>query len=126
MIPIIKVWCLPKVGQRQLNKLFRSIVAAVESVTELGLKGSDSMTILFPQDMMNYGLGTVIIIEITLPKKPGQTAKVRQLLAESLGTTLKGHFPKAVVQCMIHQFDPKQGLWTSPRRRRLKLISAGS
>lgn len=122
MIPIIKVWCLPKVGQRQLNKLFRSIVAAVESVTELGLKGSNSVTILFPQDMMNYGLGTVIIIEVTLPKKPGQTAKVRRRLAESLGTTIKDYFPKAVVQCMIHQFDPKQGLWTSPRRRRLKLL----
>ena len=125
-MPVIKVWCLPKVGQLKLRKLFKSIITAVEGITELGLKGSDSMTVLFPTDMMNYGLGTVIIIEVTLPKKLWRTVKVRRRLAESVGTTLKEYFPKAVVQCTIHQFDPKQGLWTSPRRRRLKLIDANT
>ncbi len=80
------------------------------------------MTILFPQDMMSYGIGTVIIIEVTLPKNLWRTVKIRRHLAESVVTILKEYFPKAVVQCMIHQFDLKQGFWMSPRRRRLKLL----
>lgn len=126
MMPVIKVWCLPKVGQLKLRKLFKSIITAVEGITELDLKSSDSMTVLFPADMMSYGLGTAIIIEVTLPKKLWRTVKVRRRLAESVGTTLKEYFPKAVVQCHIYHHDPKQGLWMSPRKRRLKLISAGS
>jgi MoaA/NifB/PqqE/SkfB family radical SAM enzyme len=45
-MPLIKVWCLPKTGERKLKKVFEAIVKAVEEVIELGLKGQNSMTVL--------------------------------------------------------------------------------
>lgn len=115
-MPVIKVWCLPKSTERKLNKVFEDIVKAVEGVPELGLKGKQSMTVLFPPDMMKFGLGTEIIIEVTgLFEKPERTAEVRNRLAESLGKTLKRHFPKAMVECFVFPFDPSQGFWTNPR-----------
>ncbi len=118
-MPVIKVWCLPKSTERKLNQVFEGIVKAVEGVPELGLKGKHSMTVLFPPDMMKFGLGTEIIIEVTgLFKKPERTAEVRNRLAERLGKTLKEHFPKAMVECFVFPFDPKQGFWTNPRMGR--------
>jgi hypothetical protein len=118
-MPVIKVWCLPKVGERKLNQIFRGIVSAVESVSELGLKGEKDMTVLFPTDMMKYGLGTEIIVEVTgLFVKPERTDEVRQRLAQAIGTTVKGLFPKAMVECFVFPFDPTQGFWTNPRMGR--------
>ena len=115
-MPVIKVWCLPKSTERKLNQVFEGIVKAVEGVPELELKGKRSMTVLFPPDMMKFGLGTEIIIEVTgLFKKPERTAKVRRRLAERLGKTLKEHFPKAIVECFVYPFDRNQGFWTNPR-----------
>lgn len=113
-MPVIKIWCLPKSKERKLNQIFEDIVSAVEDVTELDLKGRDSMTILFPPDMMKFGLGTVIIIEVTgLFRKPERTKAVRNRLAEKLGNALKRHFPKATVECFVNPFNPSQGFWTS-------------
>jgi hypothetical protein len=115
-MPVIKVWCLPKLSERKLNGVFKGIVSAVESVPELGLKGEKSMTVLFPTDAMKYGLGTEIIVEVTgLFVKPERTDEVRQRLAEEIGTTVKGLFPKAMVECFVFPFDPTQGFWTNPR-----------
>ena len=114
-MPVIKVWCLPKLSERKLNKVFKGIVSAVESIPELGLKGEKSMTILFPVDMMKYGLGTEIIIEVTgLFVNQERTNKVRERLAQAIGTTVKELFPKAMVECFVFPFDPSQGFWTNP------------
>lgn len=119
-MPVIKLWCLPKCSERKLNQVFEAVVAAVVSVRELGLQDKHSMTILFPPDMMKFGLGTEIIIEVSgLFDKPERTDEVRQRLAEKLGRTVKDLFPKAMVECFIDPpFKPKQGFWTSPRMGR--------
>jgi hypothetical protein len=118
-MPIIKVWCLPKSTELKLNKVFKDIIKVIESVPELGLKGQNSVTVLFPPDMMRFGLGTEIIIEVTgLFIKPERTPEVRNRLAERLGKTLKEHFPKAMVECFVFPFDPNQGFWTNPRMGR--------
>lgn len=115
-MPVIKVWCLPKSTERKLNQVFEGIVKAVESVPELGLKGKHSMTVLFPPDMMKFGLGTEIIIEVTgLFIKPERNNEVRNRLAERLGKTLEEHFPKAMVECFVFPFDHNQGFWTNSR-----------
>lgn len=115
-MPVIKVWCLPKVGERKLNQVFKGIVSAVESVSELGLKGEQSMTILFPTDMMKYGLGTEIIVEVTgLFVKPERTPEVRQRLAEAIRCVIRGFFEKAMVEVFVFPFDPAQGFSMNPR-----------
>ena len=115
-MPVIRVSCLPKCTEAKLKKVFNSIVKAVEGIPELNLKGMHSMTVLFPPDMMKFGLGTEIIIEVIgLFIKRERTPEVRNRLAERLGKTLKEHFPKAMTECFVFPFDPKQGFWTNPR-----------
>jgi hypothetical protein len=114
-MPVIKVWCLPKgITERKLNEIFEGIVSTVESVSELGLKGQRSMTVLFPPDAMKFGLGTEIIVEVTgLFVKPERTDEVRQRLSKVLGITIEKFFPKAMVECFVQPFDPAQGFWTN-------------
>lgn len=113
-MPVIKVWCLPKMTERRLRKLHKEIVTAVVGVEELGLKNETEMTCLFPSDMMSYGLGEEVIVEVTgLFEKPERTEEVRNRLAIALGTTVKMVLPKALVECFVHPFNPKQGFWTS-------------
>jgi hypothetical protein len=118
-MPVIKIWCLPECAEEKLTQIFKSIVSAVEGVPELGLKGERSMTVLFPKDMMEYGLGTEIIIEVTgLVDKPERTREVRNRLAEQLGQVIKSNFPKAMVECYVYPFNPSLGFWTIPRMGR--------
>lgn len=118
-MPIIKVWCLPKSEEKQLNALHQSIVEAVVSVEELGVKDEKDITCLFPPDMMKYGLGTEIIVEVTgLFDRPERTdianEQVRQLLAERIGKVVKEQFPEAdMVECSVYPFQVSQGFWTS-------------
>ncbi len=114
-MPVVKVWCLPEVDEPKLNALHKSIVRAVASVKELGVKDENGMTCLFPPDMMKYGLGAEIIIEVTgLFARPERTDEVRQRLAERLGQSVKELFPDTqLVECFVYPFNPSQGFWTS-------------
>ncbi|MDP2735700.1 MAG: hypothetical protein Q8P12_05850 [bacterium] len=113
-MPVIKVWCLPQQSEEDLNKLHQSIVAGVTSVKELGLKDEKDMTVLFPPDMMMYGLGDEVIVEISgLFVKPERTQEVRQRLAKSVGENVSVLCPNAKVECFVQPFDPAQGFWSS-------------
>lgn len=114
-MPVIKVWCLPKgQGEADLNRLHQAIVKAVVSVRELGLYGENDMTCLFPPDLMQYGLGEEIIVEIgTLYEKPERTVEVRQRLARSVGEAVKAIYPKAMVECFVATINPAQDYWIS-------------
>lgn len=115
-MPVIKVWCLPKSNECKLQKILGDIVKAVESVSELGLRGENSMTVLMPPDSMKYGLGTEIIIEVTgLFIKPERNDEVRNRLAERLGKVIETHYPETKVECFVYPFDPTQGFWTNSR-----------
>jgi phenylpyruvate tautomerase PptA (4-oxalocrotonate tautomerase family) len=114
-MPVIKVWCLPA-GQteEQLNHLHQEIVRAVVSISELGIKDENDMTCLFVPDLMSYGLGEEVIVEVCgLYDKPERTKTVKQELAKSIGRAVKNLYPKAKVECFILTFDPKQGFWVS-------------
>ncbi len=62
---IIKVWCLPKLSERALRSLHKRIVKAVLEIKSLNLHSETDMVVLFPMDMMSYGLGSEILIEIS-------------------------------------------------------------
>ncbi|OGD67461.1 hypothetical protein A2442_03080 [Candidatus Campbellbacteria bacterium RIFOXYC2_FULL_35_25] len=114
-MPIIKVWCLPaNQTEEMLNKVHQSIVSAVVGIYELGLKDENDMTCLFVPDLMSYGLGEEIIIEISgLFEKPERTQGVRQRLALNVGLGIKRLYPKAKVECFVASFNPENGFWTS-------------
>ena len=115
-MPVIKVWCLPKSSERKLKKVYKCIIEAVKSVIELGLKDDESITILFPTDMMKYGLGEEIIVEVTgLLVRTEHAREARQLLAKAIGTVIKDLYPKAMIECFVFSYDHTQGFWTNPR-----------
>ncbi len=116
-MPIIKVWCLPaNQSEHELRMLHKIIVGAVISVKELGLKDQNDMTCLFPPDLMKYGLGEEIIVEVTgLFDKPERTDEVRQRLAKELGEAIHILYPNAKVECTVEVINPAKGFWTSAR-----------
>ena len=73
------------------------------------------MTCLFPPDLMHYGLGSEIIVEVSgLFAKPERTVAVKQRLARSLGEAVKNLYPNAKVECFVSTFNQhKDGLWSS-------------
>jgi hypothetical protein len=74
------------------------------------------MTCLFPPDLMKYGLGEEIIIEVTgLFDKPERTDEVRQRLAKSLGENVHVLYPRAKVECTVEVINPAKGFWTSAK-----------
>jgi hypothetical protein len=112
-LPIVKVWCLPPQTEEQLNGLHQDVVAAAVSVHKLGIKGKQHLTCLFPQDMMQYGLGSEVIVEISgLFEKPERTPQVIDLLAFRVGLAVAKRFPKAKVECLVYSFNPDRCFWT--------------
>lgn len=115
-MPIIKTWCLPpNQTEQDLNRLHKAIVSAVVGIPELGLHDENDITCLFPSDLMAYGLGDEIIVEISgLFEKPERTEEVLQYLAKKVGTAVQDLYPGTnKVECLVYSFNPKQGFWTS-------------
>ena len=114
-MPVIKVWCLPA-GQTEsdLRRLHQNIVAAVVAVPELGVCDETKVTCLFPPDMMQYGLGSEVIVEVIgLFEKPERTPEVRNRLAKNIGERVKFLYPKALVEVLVYPpFNPTvNGFW---------------
>lgn len=115
-MPIIKIWCLPpNQSEEKLNALHNNIVKAVTGIKELELKSEKDLTNLFVPDLMQYGLGTEIVIEITgLFLKLERTCEVRNRLAKAVGEAVKSLYPDTEkIECLIYSFNPADGFWTS-------------
>lgn len=114
-MPVIKVWCLPDLSENEYSRLHKAIVGAVCAVKELDLKTEDDMTVLFPADKMKYGLGTVIVVEVTgLTDKPERTLTVRQRLALNIGLIVSEIFPDAKVESFVYPDDKvRDAFWCS-------------
>ena len=113
-MPIIKIWCLPgSQTEDDLRHLHKEIVEAVVSIPELGLKDETQMVCLFPPDMMKYGLGSEVIVEVSgLFEKPERTPEVRNRLAQNIGEKVKAIYQKAMVEVLVHPFNPViNGFW---------------
>ena len=100
---VVKVWCLPRQTEAQLQSLHRALVAATVT-PDIGVKGENDMMVLFPPDMMDYGLGSEILVEVShLPAiPPTMPYREYEALKSQLGTNLKmileQRFPGAHVQ----------------------------
>ena len=113
-MPVIKVWCLPEQAEDGLRAIHKNIVCAVVATEALGLKDENDMTVLFPPDMMKYGLGSEIIVEVTgLFEGPKRTDEVRNQLAKNIVKAVQLFFPNALIECFIYPFNPDQGFWSS-------------
>ena len=126
-MPVVKVWCLPAdLTEDRLREIQRAIVVATVSVPDVGVKDEHSMVVLFPKDMMMYGLGTEIIIEIygcVFEDKQLDTP-VRNMLAGLMVSTLKQFFPSAMVECFILPYRSALGFYHSSARQSLNELEA--
>ena len=112
---VIKVWCLPSdQSEDDLNRLHQAIVKAVVSVSELDVKDENDMVCLFPADLMKYGLGEEIIVEIGgLPDMPMKNVLIPIRLAENVGKSVSASYPKAIVKCSVEHFNSSKAVWIS-------------
>jgi hypothetical protein len=96
--PVIKVWCLPdNLSQERLENLMRKVLRMMSSAPATNIKEENDFLILFPRDMMTFGLGSEILIEATnFP-----FAIDKKWLVETLQGILLYEFPSASVQCSI-------------------------
>jgi len=113
-MPIIKLWCLPQQTEDQLNLLHQAIVKEVCSIKELGFRDENDMVVLFPPDMMSYGLGSEVFVEISgIFNAPEVTPEPLNRLAKNIGQMVSSKFPEAKVECFVNQVKPSAGFWTS-------------
>ncbi len=111
-MPVVRVSCLPgNLTEDNLRDIHRSIVAGAVSVPEVGVKDEKTMTVLFPPDMMQYGLGSEIIIEVISgafgEKNLGDS--VRKKFADAMVLAVKRLFPQAMVECFILAYTRTDG-----------------
>ena len=107
----IKVWCLPKLEEVDLNRLCESIIAEATSIAPLrdaGYEGKDNILVLFVPDSMTHELGTEILIEVSgLKPGPDCDSTIRGVLVKRLGELVKQLFPKSGVVCRAPAPDPR-------------------
>ena len=119
MKPVIKVWCLPAdLTEAQLKELFQEIVQAVVANPFLKIKSEEDLLVLFPKDMMSYGLGSEIYVEITeIWHNPIENSYARACLISDVGKVLEKKFPKAQIICYAVPFNSKEGAtWCTPKQ----------
>lgn len=94
---MVKVWCLPRQTEEQIRVLHQALVEAVVKL-DIGIKGEDDMIFLFPQDMMEYGLGSEIEVEVSHFSLRGAYELQKRALEATLKMILQQRFPSAHIQ----------------------------
>jgi hypothetical protein len=107
--PIIKLYLLPEWDEAQFQTCFTRLVNAARSVAALHVSGPDDLIILFSQDAMVYGLGTVILIEVDLPRDLITDSDVENETAEAIHAVVQGLLPNAYVQCKVYPYGTDRG-----------------
>ena len=105
----IKVWCLPiDQSEEDLNSLHQAIVKSVVSVSETETKNENDMVCLFPADLMKYGLGQEIIIEIDgLPIMLRNDMEVREQLAQFVSVVFVSFIPMRKSNVLLRDLIPQ-------------------
>ena len=108
----IKTWCLPNdMSEEDIEELHNAIVSAVVSIPQTGVKDESDMLNLFPSDLMSYGLGTEISVEIT--KVPiSDDNIVYKKLAAKVGYAVQKMFSSAHVECEALPINEKAEHWS--------------
>jgi hypothetical protein len=97
----------------ELEKFWSELRATVKDVPELGLT-KDQVSVFFPRDAIQEGLGEEIIIFVDgLFEKPERTANVRKRYANKLRDIAKKYYPDALAEVFVRPFNPESGFSTS-------------
>lgn len=116
-MPVVKVWCLPAgLTEDQLRALHQSVVNEAVAMPEFGIKDETHMTVLFPKDMMMYGLGSEIIIEVLtgMFHRLELPDEAKTKFARAMVRAVKKLHPEPLVECFITPFKRSDGFYDSP------------
>jgi hypothetical protein len=111
-MPVVRVSCLPAdLTEEQLRDIHKSIVAEAMAMPEFGIKDERHMTVLFPPDMMSYGLGSEIIIEVLSGAFDRFDLGIdsKEKFARAMVRAVKKLHPEPMVECFIHPFGAFYG-----------------
>ena len=114
----VKTYCLPAMKQEELLKLHQAIVGAAVKIPELNVKSENDMCNLFVPDLMTYGLGTEIIIEISGVNLDENT---RNNVSCAVGMVVKKLFPKPISTATSSNMAGTQDTGHLRRKKSLKL-----
>lgn len=113
IIPTVKIWCLPwDITQDQLLVLHNGIVKVMASISETGVDNERDMLNLFSPDLMTYGLGSEIKVELKDILQYNDIVRVK--LPSHIGEFIVKMFPGAHVFCRVEFCNSdKKGYWSS-------------
>ncbi len=115
-MPVINVWCLPKTSELNARKVHLALVGSILSIKELEIEDERDITTNFFTADITYGFASEIGVSISgLFKGPKRTEKVRQRLAEEVGTCVKKMYPMSKVECIVDPFIKPEGFWSSEK-----------
>ena len=111
MRPTVKVWPMPRLTQPQFKELLDDIVEACKQIDILQVHSEDDLITGFPRDDMDYGLGTVLVVDVGVPKSKLLNSFIGEEvactnIAREVGLTVKKFFVRhdmnPSVQCQGH------------------------
>lgn len=113
----IEVKLLPQnMQEERLKALYEAICNAAMRVPDLGVKNRLEMTVLFPLDMMEYGIGEeiVVLVERIREEDTDRTPRARQQLAWELGLVIKEQLPAVkLINVVVDRHASSTGYWCS-------------
>lgn len=112
-MPVLIIYGMPAVNEAGLSYLARQLQEVVAGIKTLGIFSSD-VSVFFPMDRMNTGLGEEIICFVEgMFVKPERTTEVRQQLAVTVRNHLVSMARDGLPQCQrievfVKQFNPEK------------------
>lgn len=98
----ISIWCLPIQEETAYNRLHQALVEVATRVGKtLGVRDEKGMLCLFPRDLMEYGLGSEIVVEAKGHCLEDVSEPLARELARAWGRVVKELYPDARVEAEV-------------------------
>jgi len=114
-MPVIIVYGVPdQYSHEKLKEFLKKLQNVVKDYPKLQLS-PDQVSVFFPRDILQKGLGEEIIIFVEgFFNYEFRTIDIRNAYVKSLGKIAKDYFPGALVESFIKPFnDTSDGFWGS-------------
>lgn len=108
----VTVWGLPRDLKGTIKTLHETIIKAVISIPETGVKVEDDMNVELHSYSVSLGIKEKIRIEVT-DIAYHLDATERNKIATAIGKAVKGIFPESDIFCKVRKPNPGDGSWSS-------------